>query len=234
MGACALSFAGSVPWLLREPLRDGRAVRQSAASYEALFAFDPSSWQGPVWDACAGRGGKTLALLEAGVEVALASDLAARRLGALPEELHKQRLAGIIRPPCLRVGSATDIPGLFTKDAAFSLAGNSVEIPDSLSAHTCPDRFRTVLVDAPCSGLGTLARHPEIRLRRTLDDCASLVEIQRNILNAVWGALLPGGLMVYLTCTRNKTENQEQTAAFLRCRAMPFWKMNLRRPPHPP
>jgi 16S rRNA (cytosine967-C5)-methyltransferase len=82
-------------------------------------------------------------------------------------------------------------------------------------APVLPGQFGTILVDAPCSGLGTLARRPEIRLRRTPEDCEALAVLQKNILDAVWERLLPGGLLVYVTCTMNKAENQSQTAAFL-------------------
>ena len=226
VGDCALSFAGSVSWSLREPLRDGRASRQSAASYEALFAFAPDAWKQPIWDACAGRGGKTLALLEAGIPVALASDPSVRRLRALPEDFKRLRLSAVTDLPCLRKASATDAPLLFTADMAFALADTEEFVPekdDSASPDdatpvqlaVCPDRFGTVLIDAPCSGLGTLARRPEIRLRRTPEECAELVETQRRILDAAWDSLLPGGTIIYLTCTRNKAENQDQAAAFL-------------------
>jgi 16S rRNA (cytosine967-C5)-methyltransferase len=78
-----------------------------------------------------------------------------------------------------------------------------------------PAFFGTILVDAPCSGLGTLARRPEIRLRRTPDHLRDLAAIQRAILDAVWRRLLPGGRLLYLTCTLNKAENEDQIAAFL-------------------
>lgn len=241
IGDCVLSFAGGLPWHLREPLRDGRAARQSAASYEALLASNPAAWPRPIWDACAGRGGKTLALLEAGIPVALASDPAVSRLRALPEEFQRQRLAASAFLPCLRVGSAADVPQIFASaPASFYPAadtplldapavpktgiGDQPSLPsrgDAASMEAvpcltdCPDRFGAILVDAPCSGLGTLARRPEIRLRRSPDDCSQLVATQQQILDSAWTALLPGGLLIYLTCTRNKAENQEQTAAFL-------------------
>jgi 16S rRNA (cytosine967-C5)-methyltransferase len=186
---CCLSVDGSLPWQAGEALRKGRASRQSAASYEALFAFEPDKWLLPIWDACAGRGGKTLALLESGLPVALVTDPAPKRLLALPEEFIRLRMTQNSAVPLLATVAAEDA--------------------------NPPKSFGTILVDAPCSGLGTLARHPEIRFRRTKEDLEQLAALQGRILDAVWPRLLPGGSLVYLTCTRSKAENEGQIAAFL-------------------
>lgn len=193
VGECGLAFAGSLPWQAKQLLSEGRASRQSAASYEALAFFDPADWKGPVWDCCAGRGGKTLALLEQGVAVALASDTSARRLDGLATEYAR---LGLSHPPC---------PVVLERSACAP-----DPLPDSL-----PREFGVILVDAPCSGLGTLSRHPEIRLRRTPDDLARLAELQGRILSSVWRRLAPGGLLIYITCTVNPAENEDRIAHFL-------------------
>jgi 16S rRNA (cytosine967-C5)-methyltransferase len=192
-GPHVLAFSGSLPRHALPLLEQGKASRQSAASCEALEAFAPGSWPLPIWDCCAGRGGKTLALLEQGIAVALASDPAERRLRALPEEY---RRLGLTHPPCpaLAVASVEDV-----------LAGED----------PCSRLFGTILADAPCSGLGTLSRRPEIRLRRTPEDLTALAERQKRILSLVWPRLKPGGSLVYLTCTLNPAENERQIAAFL-------------------
>lgn len=194
-GACGLAFPGPLPWQTRALLQEGRASRQSAASYEVLEVFEPASWRLPIWDCCAGRGGKTLALLEQGIAVDLASDPSKHRLGALAEAYAHLELAA---PPCPEV-----LP-LSVEEAAARMA----EQP-------CPRTFGTILIDAPCSGLGTLSRRPEIRFRRTPGDLDHLVETQKRILTLAWERLEPGGSIVYLTCTLNPAENEGQVASFL-------------------
>jgi 16S rRNA (cytosine967-C5)-methyltransferase len=77
-------------------------------------------------------------------------------------------------------------------------------------------RAEFVLLDVPCSGTGTLRRHPDARWRLTPLTLASLVRLQREILQAS-GALIPrGGHLVYATCTLEEEENQDQVKEFLR------------------
>jgi len=78
-----------------------------------------------------------------------------------------------------------------------------------------PGRADAVLVDAPCSGLGTLARRPDARWRKTEEDTPQLVPIQRAILESAAEALKPGGTLVYSTCTIDPRENQELVADFV-------------------
>ena len=215
-GEASLAFSGSLPWQARQLLAEGKASRQSAASCQALFALDPPAWPQPLWDACAGRGGKTLALLEAGIPVALASDPSSRRLRALAAEY--ARLVLLPPLPCLISMSATEWPP----------PGDPARSP------VCPDLFGTVLVDAPCSGLGTLARRPEIRLRSAPEQLRELAAAQRAILDAVWRRLLPGGSLIYLTCTLNKAENEDQIAAFLLRHPQAVLAGEFRTPPASP
>jgi 16S rRNA (cytosine967-C5)-methyltransferase len=70
-------------------------------------------------------------------------------------------------------------------------------------------RFDRILVDAPCSGTGTLARNPEIKWRLTQNDIADLRVRQTEILNCALKALSPGGLLVYSTCSIEREENEE-------------------------
>ena len=74
---------------------------------------------------------------------------------------------------------------------------------------------KTILLDVPCSGLGTLARHPDLRTLRTPEQVAGLVGLQRRILDAVWPCLPSGGHIAYITCTMNPAENEGQIEAFL-------------------
>jgi 16S rRNA (cytosine967-C5)-methyltransferase len=71
-----------------------------------------------------------------------------------------------------------------------------------------------VLLDAPCSGLGTTRRKPEIKLRRTDDAIASSVELQRRLLDAAASLVRPGGVLVYSVCSPMPAEGRDQIAAF--------------------
>lgn len=73
-----------------------------------------------------------------------------------------------------------------------------------------------VLLDAPCSGTGTLRRHPDGRWRVEQDDLVALVQLQRELLDAAAGVVRPGGVLVYSTCSLEPEENEEQVGEFLR------------------
>jgi 16S rRNA (cytosine967-C5)-methyltransferase len=73
-------------------------------------------------------------------------------------------------------------------------------------------RFDRILVDAPCSGTGTLARNPEIKWRLMRADLEDLPRRQRDLLANARAALAPGGLLVYSTCSLEREENQEVVA----------------------
>ncbi len=261
VGNTALAFAGSLPWQARGLVQEGRATRQSAASYEALTALAPAQWPGPVWDCCAGRGGKTLALLEMGVPVTLATDPSEARLAALAGEYERLGLASPPCPACIAVAAeklfvegstAENGKRLPTPPEGYGKgrSGEPAEMREDKEAETAPSTvaqthanrfldisaafFGTVLVDAPCSGFGTLSRRPEIRLRRTKQDIAGLIEEQRAILKAAWDRLLPDGLLVYLTCTRNKAENEDQIAALLQAHPEAVLEREFRTPAESP
>ncbi len=78
-----------------------------------------------------------------------------------------------------------------------------------------PTQFDCVLVDAPCTGLGTLRGHPEIRWRRTPEDAAAAAALQLRILEHVASYVRPGGILVYATCTLTHEENDGVVATFL-------------------
>tara|TARA_Y100001968_G_scaffold314963_2_gene341026 strand:- start:23766 stop:25100 length:1335 start_codon:yes stop_codon:yes gene_type:complete len=76
--------------------------------------------------------------------------------------------------------------------------------------------FQRILVDAPCSGLGTLARNPDARWRMTPRKIEDLVTLQRQLLEGVLPLLSPGGRIVYSTCTIHPDENYRQVEEFAR------------------
>jgi 16S rRNA (cytosine967-C5)-methyltransferase len=77
------------------------------------------------------------------------------------------------------------------------------------------DIFDLVLVDAPCSGLGTIRRDPDIRWRRTEPDLAVLAEAQREMLAGLATVVRPGGRLVYSTCSSEPEENEAVVETFL-------------------
>jgi 16S rRNA (cytosine967-C5)-methyltransferase len=77
------------------------------------------------------------------------------------------------------------------------------------------DLFDRVLVDPPCSGLGTLQSHPDLRWRVTEETVGQLARVQAQILDAAAQAVRPGGVLVYSTCTISATENERLIATFL-------------------
>lgn len=80
-----------------------------------------------------------------------------------------------------------------------------------------------VLVDAPCSGLGTLHRHADARWRQTPDTVAELTQLQGELLNHAATWVIPGGVLVYATCTLHPDENEAIAQAFLA--QHPHWQI---------
>jgi 16S rRNA (cytosine967-C5)-methyltransferase len=75
--------------------------------------------------------------------------------------------------------------------------------------------YDRILVDAPCSGLGTLRAHPEIKWHRQEKDIQRLSDLQSKILNRVAGYVKSNGVLVYSTCTLTRDENERVVEAFL-------------------
>jgi 16S rRNA (cytosine967-C5)-methyltransferase len=143
-----------------------------------------------VVDFCAGAGGKTLAIG--------ASMRNTGRLYAFDTSAH--RLDGL-KPRLARSGLSNVHPAALAHerdDRIKRLAG----------------KIDRVLVDAPCSGLGTLRRHPDLKWRQTPTSVAELALLQTAILQSAARMLKPGGRLVYATCSLLQQENEDVAQAF--------------------
>jgi 16S rRNA (cytosine967-C5)-methyltransferase len=87
-------------------------------------------------------------------------------------------------------------------------------------------RFDRILLDAPCSGLGTLARHADARWRISPEAVAELTALQWQLLVGLLPLLKPGGQLVYATCTVHPAENQQLIDRFLA--EHPAWQLEQR------
>lgn len=81
--------------------------------------------------------------------------------------------------------------------------------------HPPLSRVDVVLLDVPCTGTGTLARHPDARWRLEPDSVQEMAALQRSMLTAAAEVVAPGGLLVYSTCTLEPEENEGAVASFL-------------------
>ncbi|HSS45467.1 MAG TPA: class I SAM-dependent methyltransferase [Thermoanaerobaculia bacterium] len=158
-----------------------------------------------VLDACAGAGGKTLALgasmANKGTVVAL--DTNAGRLDDLKGRAGR---AGVFNYEAILVDPQSE-PVASAKDLR-----RGVEKP---RAPKLPVSFDAILIDAPCSGLGALRRTPEIRWRRGPDQIAHYPVIQSALLVRWAPHVKPAGALVYATCTLRRAENDEVVEPFL-------------------
>lgn len=142
-----------------------------------------------VLDACAAPGGKTALIAEREPSLAhlVALDIDPQRLTRVQENLVRGDLRAV-----LQSGDAG------TPDAWWD------GVP-----------FDRILLDAPCSALGVIRRHPDIRLRKSPSEIDKLPLLQARLLAASWRMLAPGGRLVYATCTVTRSENRDVVAAFL-------------------
>ncbi len=92
-----------------------------------------------------------------------------------------------------------------------ALSGNALKLDDVVGDR----RFALVFIDAPCSGLGTLRRHPEIRWRIKPEDFKAFSHVQLGMLESAASHVEPGGLLAYSTCTVSAEENRGVVKEFL-------------------
>jgi len=144
-----------------------------------------------VADYCAGAGGKTLALamLMRGAGRIYAMDVSAKRLAALAPRAARAQVSNI---------------------HPIALAGDN-----DARAKRLAGKLDRVLVDAPCSGFGTLRRNPDLKWRHGPDAIEELAQKQRRILEAAARLVKPAGRLVYATCSILREENEAVADAFV-------------------
>ena len=141
-----------------------------------------------VVDACAAPGGKTAHLLEKfQPKKLIALDQDAKRLLRVSENLER-----------LQLNQEAQVEIL----AADATTWNASEAVDC------------IVLDAPCSAIGVLRRHPDIRLLRQSGDIQQTVALQQQILQQMWQQLKVGGTLLYITCSVLKAENEQQMQQF--------------------
>ena len=179
------------PSISRHPLfLDGSFEVQDEGSQLLGFVLQPKRGE-MVADFCAGAGGKTLLLgaLMRSQGRLYAFDVAEKRLAKLKPRLARSGLSNV-HP--VRIESENDIK-------IKRLAG----------------KLDRVLVDAPCSGLGTLRRNPDLKWRQTPESVAELTTKQAAILHSASALLKKGGRLVYATCSLLDAENETVVGQFL-------------------
>lgn len=163
-----------------EAVRKGDVALQDEASQAVarLVAAEPGN---RVLDVCAAPGGKTLLLARAaGPEGrVIAADLHEHRVRAMKERLNLAKIQNV-----------------------------ETKVLDATQPLPFDRPFDRILVDVPCSGTGTLARHPEIRWKLRPDDLADLHARQARLLRTALPHLAPGGRLVYSTCSLEPEENE--------------------------
>jgi len=188
------------PWGLR--FRDHPAINRHALFLDGTLEVQDEGSQmlallvgarrgEMVCDFCAGAGGKTLAL-----GAAMASS---GRLYAF--DVSEKRLARL-KPRLARSGLSNIMP-------------QRIESENDARVKRLAGKLDRVLVDAPCSGFGTLRRNPDLKLRQSPASVTELTQKQASILRAAARLLKPGGRLVYATCSFLPEENEDMVEAFL-------------------
>lgn len=184
-----ISVKSSSPVNQLPGFQEGLFQVQGEASQLVSYLLSPEKGE-RVLDACAAPGGKTthIAELMADTGELIALDKSEKGIEKIRENVARLGLASVC-------AAKTDV---------------SLRLPVEFRSP-----YDRILVDAPCSGLGTLRSHPEIKWHRNETDIKRLSHLQENIVDRVVHYLKPGGVLVYSTCTLNKDENENIIEDFL-------------------
>jgi 16S rRNA (cytosine967-C5)-methyltransferase len=182
-------FSGSISTL--PGYRDGFFQIQGEAAQLVVHLLKPFQENGRYLDGCAGLGGKTGHLLE------LLSSGHAQLWAVEPEQHRQEKLLDNLKP--------------LLHPAKFSLFKGSLQdfhLKNNLL-------FNGILIDAPCSGTGVIGRQPDIRWRRSLEDIKRYSDLQQQLLQIAAAMVIPGGVLVYATCSLEEDENHDVVSTFL-------------------
>lgn len=181
-----LRYTGHTDLFRTPAFEDGAFEIQDLASQLVGSLCAPQPGQ-TWWDVCAGEGGKSLHLadLMKNKGTLWCSDRSKRRLDNLKRRFNRAKLYNYRVAPW--------------------------ESPDHLPTRT---KFDGILVDAPCSGVGTWARNPDARWTTTMQDVEELAVVQLKLLNQVAGSLKPGGRLIYAVCTLTRSETTAVAEVF--------------------
>ena len=171
-----------------KPFAEGLVTAQDVAAQRVARLCDPQPGE-RILDGCAGVGGKSthLAALAGDRARIDSADLSARKLDLGDDLARRLGVTSMTRVVCDLTDPRAPL------EAAY-------------------DR---VLLDAPCSGLGVLRRHPEAKWRRQPEDAVALASLQARMLDAVAPRVRSGGVLVYSVCTYTDAEGPAQLARFL-------------------
>ncbi|MSO60952.1 MAG: 16S rRNA (cytosine(967)-C(5))-methyltransferase RsmB [Acidobacteria bacterium] len=168
--------------------REGRCLVQDEAS-QLISELVGAQRADRILDLCASPGGKTVAMAaDLGPSgLIVATDVRRHRLRVLTDTLGRCRITG----------------------------AHVVQVPATGDLPFAERSFDRILIDAPCSGLGTVRRDPDIRWRVAEADLPALAATQLALLQRTASLVRPGGTLVYSTCSSEPDENQQVVAAFL-------------------
>ncbi len=167
--------------------QEGEFSVQDQSAQLAAMLVQPQAGE-RVLDACAAPGGKSCHLLEIEPKINLhCLDDDDKRLERVRQNLDRLKLTAKIH--CADANS----PDKWWDGEAYD----------------------AILLDAPCSAVGALRRHPDIRLLRRESDIRALARQQLSLLNSLWPLLKPGGRLIYATCSVLKQENEQSVDKFL-------------------
>jgi 16S rRNA (cytosine967-C5)-methyltransferase len=166
--------------------RDGQCTVQAPSSGWVVALLEVRG-SDTVLDVCSAPGGKTT----------LIAEMLGERGAVCACEVRMHRIRRV-----------ADAVGRMRLRKVYLVLANGTRLPFA-------GQFDKVLLDAPCSGTAVMHRHPDARWLRTPEHIARAAEAQRRLLDEACGAVVPGGLLVYSTCSLEPEENERQVESFL-------------------
>lgn len=173
----------------KDSFKQGYFQVQDESSMLVAHVMEPEAGD-RILDMCSAPGGKTTHIAE----------LMSNQGEIVARDIHRHKLQ-LVEESCRRLGITIVRTELY----------NAMELDDASL-----ERFDKVLLDAPCSGLGVMRRKPDLRWKKEPDDFGELAKLQQAMLKLAARYVKPGGILVYSTCTINRSENIDVVKAFLR------------------